>query len=726
MTRKTIKVTDMSCVVCAGNVENTVRGLKGVTQASVNFAAETLTVEFDPKVISIHDIHQAVRDAGYDLILPEEGNNAETDDKRHYTSLKKSLLVAWIAAVPVMVLSMTSFADTAAGKWTLALITTVALAFSGRDFYVKAWKMARNRTAGMDTLVALSTSTAWLFSLVLTIFPEFSRLHSIDNFVYFDSAAMIVAFVLTGKVLEEKARSSTTSAIRNLIGLQPQSATVIEDDGTERLADISEIKTGERVLIRPGNRIPVDGIVRKGSSYVDESMLTGEPLHAAKTENDKVFAGTINKNGALTVEVTADVKETLLARIVEAVRDAQGSKAPVQRLADVISKYFAFFIIAVAVLTFAGWLIAGGEGSLTHAIVCAVSVLVIACPCALGLATPTAITVGIGKAAEHHILIKDAAAFEKLFKTSAVVLDKTGTVTEGKPIVVSNRISPDITDADLSVFMAAEMKSEHPLASVIVETLRNRDVTPVEIKNFSAITGKGVSADYKGAHYWVGGDLLLKEIGAVNTLPKENGGTTIYMGRGKDVLALFILADMVKESSPMAIDSLKRLGMKVYMLTGDNAEPAKRVAKEVKVTDYRANMLPDDKDRFIMDLQAEGAIVAMAGDGINDSQALARADVSIAMGSGTDIAIETAMITLTTSDLRQLPKAIRLSRKTFYIIRENLFWAFIYNIIGVPIAAGVLFPVFGVTLDPMWASAAMAISSITVVLNSLRLKLLKL
>lgn len=720
MVKKTFEVTDMSCVVCASNVERTVQALKGVGIAKVNFAANELTVHFDPRIINIQQIKAAVEAAGYGLVTDGDIDEEELRREKYRNHIIR-LAAAWATAIAVMSISMTSLGTQATWQWVTAIIATVSLAYCGRRFYERAWQMVKQRSANMDTLVALSTASAWVFSIFQIAFPDFAAKHGMGNHVYFDSATMIVAFVLTGRLLEEKAKNSTSSAIRSLIDLQPSNATVLDDCGGSRLVDIKDIHAGDIVLVKPGGRIPVDGTVSQGDTYVDESMLTGEPMQVAKHKGDKVFAGTINKNGAITVCVTADADTTLLARIVDSVRDAQGSKAPVQRVADVISRYFTYVVVTFAVITLIGWIIAGG--SVATAVICAVSVLVIACPCALGLATPTAITVGIGKAAEHHILIKDATALERICKATDIVLDKTGTITEGKPIVVSAKISADATDEDLGVMLAAEKQSEHPLAGVLVASLEDRGITPSNTDKFAAIVGKGVEAHHNGQLYWVGSELMAHERNVKNSDIKANahGGTTIYFGCGNRLLAVFVLADMVKETSAPAIASLKRLGLRVYMLTGDNNASAARVAEEVGATGFKAEMLPADKEKYILDMQHRGRIVAMAGDGINDSSALARADVSIAMGNGTDIAIETAMVTLPTSDLQMLPRVVRLSKKTMRIVHQNLFWAFIYNIIGLPVAAGL----FGVMLDPMWASAAMAVSSVTVVLNSLRLKLVK-
>lgn len=726
MVTKTVPVLEMSCVVCAGNVEQTVRSLDGVGDANVNFSANSLTVSYNPKKINLRQMKEAVQAAGYDLVIEDGDGNLERAEKKAYRSLCRRLAVAWVLAVPVGLLSMTSWGGSPAAKWAMAILSTVILGYSGRDFYIRAWKMLRQRSANMDSLVALSTATAWAFSLFLTAFPSFSEAHGMGHYVYFDSATMIVAFVLTGRLLEEKAKNSTTSAIRSLMDLQPRTATVVDGNGGERLADIADVRVGDCVLVRPGGRIPVDGKVVAGESYVDESMLTGEPMQVAKRAEDAVFAGTMNGNGVLTVEVEKTSDDTLLAQIVAMVREAQGSKAPVQRVADTLSKYFTFVIVLLAVLTFASWLVFGGTSFLSSAVVCAVSVLVIACPCALGLATPTAITVGIGKAAENHILIKDASALEKVCNVDAVVLDKTGTITEGKPEVVSFESGPETSDEDLSVLLSAERKSEHPVAAKIAARLQSRGIRPVEVSDFAGVTGKGIVATYDGRHYWAGNARLARENGVEATLKETDGGSSVFFGCGRRLLAVLVLADKVKEASPEAICEMERMGMKVHMLTGDNEASARYVAEESGVRSFRAEMLPGDKDRFVQQLQDAGATVAMAGDGINDSQALARADVSIAMGSGTDIAMETAMMTFTTSDLRLLPKAVSLSRKTMRIVHQNLFWAFIYNVVGIPVAAGALFPAFGITLDPMWASAAMAISSVTVVANSLRLKTMKI
>lgn len=722
MAKATLPVLEMSCVVCAGNVERTVSGLDGVVSASVNFAANNITVDYDPKKISLQNMKAAVQAAGYDLVIDTADSARQEAERSAYIALRNKLVVAWVLAVPVMALSMWGKAIWT--EWAAAVMATVLLAYSGMEFYTKAWKMAKAKSANMDTLVAMSTAVAWLFSMFLLIFPDFSESHGMGHYVYFDSATMIVAFVLTGRLLEERAKNSTTSAIRSLMDLQPPMAWLVGDDGTEKEVPTSQIQPGNTIRIRPGGRVPVDGIVVDGNSFVDESMLTGESVQVEKVQGCNVFAGTINGNGTMAVEATKNSDNTVLAQIVAMVREAQGSKAPVQRIADVISKYFTFVVISLAIITLVTWIAIGGNACLSHAIVCAVSVLVIACPCALGLATPTAITVGIGKAAENHILIKDASALEKACKVSAVVLDKTGTVTEGKPAVTGLEISPDTSAGQLGVLLSAEKQSEHPLAADIVSYLEKEGIAPAVLDSFKSVAGKGLEMKANGCSYWAGNSRMAKENGAVPE--SKTNGTTVYFGTDSNLLATVTLIDRTKPTAHDAISRMKDMGLKVVMLTGDNETSADIAAKEAGVEEYVASVLPDDKDKYVQKLQADGHKVAMVGDGINDSQALARADVSIAMGSGTDIAMETAMMTFTTSDLRLIPESLRLSKRTMRIVKQNLFWAFIYNVIGIPVAAGALFPAFGITLDPMWASAAMALSSVTVVTNSLRLKFLRL
>ena len=718
MAKVTVSVLEMSCVVCAANVERAALEVEGVAHASVNFAANTLTLDFDPNITDLLEVQKAIQAAGYDIVIADNSVDEQQSEVNSYRRRRRQLIAAWALAIPVMAISMTPAGDSLFGKLICALLAACALVVAGGDFFRRAFAMLRKRTAGMDSLVALSTATAWAFSTVILICPDFFGATN----VYFDSAVMIIAFVVTGNFLEARAKASTSSAIRDLMNLQPPVATVIHPDGHESDTPIAQIVVGNHIRIRPGNKIPVDGVIINGESYVDESMLTGESLSQPKQTGDYVYAGTINGSGSMIVAVDKPINATLLSQIVDTVREAQGSKAPVQKIADTVSKYFAAVVVCIALATFAIWLAVGGSSLLPNAIICAVSVLVIACPCALGLATPTAITVGIGKAAENHILIKDASALEKIGKVSLVVFDKTGTITEGRPTIISMRRNPDTTDEAMGVLLAMERRSEHPLAATICRHLEMQEIDETPISAFSVVYGKGVVADCAGTRYWAGSEPFANEMGV--TVDRRNfvAGTTVYFGKTGTLLASITFADKIKDTAIAAIDQLRRMGIRVVMLTGDNRESAETVAADASFTEYYANMLPDDKDRYIKSKQAEGRTVAMVGDGINDSQALARADVSVAMGSGTDIAIETAMMTLTSSDLRTLPQAIQLSRRTMRIVRQNLFWAFIYNIIGIPVAAGILFPALQILLDPAWASAAMALSSITVVANSLRLK----
>lgn len=733
--KRTIPVLEMSCAVCAANVESTVRALEGVRAANVNFAAGTLQVEYDPAVITPAVMQQAVQAAGYDLIVEEENvaERQEQEQRKHYRSLLRRTIVAWGLCVPLMLCGMVWMHE-AWSPWVQLVLTLPVLLFSGRSFYLTGWRQARHGKANMDTLVALSTSIAFLFSLFNTLFPQVWSERGLEPHVYYEAASMIVAFVLLGKTLEERAKGSTSSAIRKLMGLQPNTARLVEADGTEREVPIAQLRPGNRVGVRPGERIPVDGVLIEGASYVDESMISGEPLPVGKSSGDRVLAGTINQKGAFVLEAQAVGTATVLARIVEMVQQAQGSKAPVQRIVDRVSAVFVPTVIGLSLVTFVVWMAVGGTAVLTSALLSAVSVLVIACPCALGLATPTALMVGIGKAAERHILIKDAYALENLCHVDTVVLDKTGTLTEGRPTVTNWLwLVPD-SDRPLAqaVLLAAERRSEHPLATAVVRALESESVQVMtaELSTFRSLTGRGLEVESGGATYWVGSRALAEE--RLSALPagatgqaerwQEAGMSVIWYGRDGELVAVAAVSDPVKRTSVEAVRTLKRMGIEVHMLTGDGRKTAAAVARELGIDHFEAEVLPSDKEEYVKRLQAAGARVAMVGDGINDSQALARAEVSVAMGQGTDIAMDVAMVTLMTSDLTLLPTAITLSHRTVRLIRQNLFWAFIYNVIGIPIAAGVLYPAYGVLLDPMWASAAMAFSSVSVVTNSLRLK----
>lgn len=730
---KVLPVLEMSCAVCAGNVESTVQALSGVEKASVNFAAGTLTVTYNPSVITLEVMQAAVQAAGYDLIVEAEDPVAMQEEKArmHYKILRRNTIGAWTLSIPLALLGMV-FMHVPFGNWIMMVLALAIMIFFGRSFYVNGVRHALKGKANMDTLVALSTSIAFLFSLFNTLCPGFWLGKGLEPHVYYEASGVIIAFVLLGKLMGERAKNSTSSAIKGLMGLQPKTARLVTD-GREEEVPISNLQVGNVVSVRPGEKIPVDGTLLQGSSSVDESMLSGEPIPVEKNAGDRVLAGTINQKGAFTMEATSVGGTTVLAQIVQMVQSAQGSKAPVQRIVDKISGIFVPVVVLLSFLTFVCWLVIGGESYFSYALLSAVSVLVIACPCALGLATPTALMVGMGKGAEQHILIKDAFALENLCKVDTVVLDKTGTLTEGVPVVTDSYWISDDNIRYLDVLYTAEQKSEHPLASAILCWLEESGAKVCEAENFESLTGRGVRIQVEGVTYWVGSQGLLDifQAGIPEKVRKqigqwqEDGQSVVFYGQETRLLAVLAISDRIKPTSAEAVKELKKQGIEVHLLTGDGVRTAERVAATLDIGYYKAEVMPNDKEEYIISLQQQGKKVAMVGDGINDSQALARADVSIAMGKGTDIAMDVAMVTLITSDLLLLPGAIRLSKQTVRLIYQNLFWAFIYNVIGIPLAAGVLFPINGLLLNPMLASAAMAFSSVSVVLNSLRLKFMK-
>ncbi len=733
METKIVPVLDMSCAVCANNVEQTVRGLTGVETATVNFAANALTVTYDPAKITLLAMQAAVQAAGYDLVVETEDPLAVQEEmaRMYYRQLKRNTIGAWCLAIPLAVLGM-CWHDVVVARWVMMGLALAIMLLFGRTFYVVGVRHALKGSANMDTLVALSTSIAFLFSLFNIVFPEFWLSKRLEPHVYFEASGVIIAFVLTGKLMEERAKNSASSAIRGLMGLQPKTAHLVVD-GEEIEVPIARIRVGDIVSVRPGERIPVDGKLLQGASAVDESMLSGEPIPVEKTAGDRLMAGTINQKGAFTLEATGVGNQTVLSQIVQMVQEAQGSKAPVQRIVDKISRIFVPVVVLLSVATFVCWLVVGGEVYFSYALLSAVSVLVIACPCALGLATPTALMVGMGKAAERHILIKDAFALENLCKVDTVVLDKTGTLTEGVPVVTDAYWADSYEKGWLDILFSAEQKSEHPLASAILRWAEADGAKHCALDDFESLTGCGVQVRVEGKSYWVGNRGLLEQFGVA--LPssaskplsewQKTGKSVVFYGCETHLLAVLAISDRIKPTSGDAVRELTKQGIEVHLLTGDGHQTAERVAGELGIRHFKAEVLPANKEAYIVALQQEGRCVAMVGDGINDSQALARANVSIAMGKGTDIAMDVAMLTLITSDLLLLPESIRISRQTVCLIRQNLFWAFIYNMIGIPLAAGVLFPVNGMLLNPMLASAAMAFSSVSVVLNSLRLKFIK-
>lgn len=733
ITKQSFPVLEMTCAACAVSVESMLKATAGVKAASVNYANQTALVEYNTAIANTTDLQNAVRSIGYDLVVDVDDPQAvkEAAQLKQYEEIKTRTLWSSILSVPVVIIGM-FFMDMPYGNYISMILAAPVVFYFGRTFFIHAWKQARFGKANMDTLVALSTGIAFLFSAFNTFFAEFWHNRGLHAHVYYEAATVVIAFISLGKLLEERAKSNTGSAIKKLMGLQPKTVHAMVD-GVEVEMPIVSVKVGYSILVRPGEKIPVDGMVQSGSSYVNESMISGEPIPVEKKVGDKVFAGTINQKGSFQFEAQKVGGDTILAHIIKMVQEAQGSKAPVQKLVDKIAGIFVPVVIGISILAFITWMIFGGDNAFTHALLTSVTVLVIACPCALGLATPTAIMVGVGKGAENNILIKDAESLELAHKVNAVILDKTGTITEGKP-VVTNLIWETSTEEDKKILYSLEMQSEHPLAEAVVNKLKEENISGLPIEKFESLTARGVKAIVNNVTYFVGNRKLMEEnrisisenLTALADQLQEEAKTVVYFSNQLTALALIAIADNIKATSRAAIQSLHDKGIEVYMLTGDNEQTAKAVARQVGLKQYKAEVMPSEKADFVIRLQAEGKVVAMVGDGINDSHALAQADVSIAMGKGADIAMDVAKMTLITSDLQSIPKALNLSTKTVRGIRQNLFWAFIYNVIGIPIAAGVLFPVNGFLLDPMIAGAAMALSSVSVVSNSLRLRWAKI
>lgn len=724
-------VTGMSCAGCAMSVETMLKSVEGVTDAGVNFANQTAWAQYDPQAATPQKLQEVIRSIGYDLIIESDDPNKEASEARERTEKQYKLRTIYSAllSVPVVVLGM-GFMHWHLSPWISMVLAAPVVFWFGRGFFVNAVKQARHLMANMDTLVALSTSIAFIFSAFNTFFPEFWISRGLHPHVYFESATVIISFILLGKWLEERAKSKTASSIRKLMGLQPSTVTkIVNGDFVD--VPISELKADDLVLVKPGARIPVDGVVTNGESYVDESTITGEPIPVAKGASSKVFAGTSNQKGSLTIKALQIGSETVLSRIIKMVEDAQNSKAPVQKLADKVAGIFVPAVMVISALTFIIWLALGGEQGFIHGLLAMVTVLAIACPCALGLATPTAIMVGVGRGAELGILIKDAQSLELAHKVDTIIFDKTGTLTEGKPQVDTILWTDANSNKSLheAAIHAIESRSEHPLAAAIVEHINLKNGESVDVTNFQSIHGKGASAAINNQQYYIGNPSLMEDNG-ISTTPyqssisnwEKEGKTVVLCAANQTVVAVIAISDKVKETTQQAITQLKAMGITPIMLTGDNTETAKAVAKKVGIEQYYAQLLPNDKDSIVQRLKADGHTVAMIGDGVNDSQALARADVSMAMGKGSDLAMDIAKITIMNSDLALVPKAIKLSQRTMRTVKQNLFWAFIYNVIGIPVAAGILYPIIGYQFDPMIAGAAMALSSVSVVSNSLRLK----
>jgi Cu2+-exporting ATPase len=713
---------------------------EGVVAADVNYANHSVALIYKPSVVALPALDKVLQAVGYGLILQEEEEVAmeqqEQAQAQYYERLKRRTLWAGVLTFPVFMLGM-FWMDMPYANYLMFALTLPILLFFGRDFFVNAFRLARYRQANMDTLVALSTGIAFLFSTFTTFYPQFWHERGLHAHVYFEAAAVILFFVLLGKLLEEGAKSNTTEALKKLLELQPKTVRVVRE-GVEQEISVKEVVVGDEVILRANEKIPVDGLVLSGHSYVDESLMTGEPIPNEKQAGSRLLAGTLNQQGSLRFVAERVGHRTVLSQLIKSVKEAQGSKAPVQKLVDKIAAIFVPTVLAIALVTFVAWMLLGGENALTHALLTSVSVLVIACPCALGLATPTAIMVGVGKGAEHQILVRDAESLERAQQVDWVILDKTGTLTEGKPEVVAWIWAENTRDpeAHTVAIQAIEGLSEHPLAEAVVryQAQEGSSKAAPPVQHFRSEVGRGVAASVGERSYVIGTLAFLRQED-VHTAPDlmvqaevhlKQAHTLVAVGCNGQQVALLAIADPIKPSAGEAVAQLHRKGIQVAMLTGDTLPTAEAVARQVGISHYLAEQKPADKMNYVAALQAQGHTVAMVGDGVNDSQALALADLSVAMGKGADIARDVAKMTLMSSDLLLLPKALYLSKRTVATIRQNLFWAFIYNLIGIPVAAGVLYPFNGFLLNPMLAGAAMALSSVSVVSNSLRLRRLKL
>ena len=746
----TLDIEGMTCASCASFVEKSLSRTPGVQSAIVNFATEQATVHYLPDQATPAALKAAVVDAGYGVTerAPDTSaaeRNAETDRQKAlaYQKLKRRFGVAVGLAVVIMTLSMLMLWPSMMARvnmqwlnYGLLLLTLPVLLYSGREFYSSAWNGFKHRAANMDTLIAVGTGAAFCYSLAATVVPGFFTSRGLVPEVYYDTTATIIALILLGKVLELRAKTQTSAAIRSLMGLQAKTARVLRPGGEEVDVPIEQVQLGDVVVVRPGEKVATDGLITEGQSSLDEAMLTGESLPVEKKTGDPVFGATLNKTGSFRFRVTKVGADTMLAQIVQLVQDAQGSRAPIQRLADKISAIFVPTVVVIAILTFVVWFDFAPVGTrLPLALVNFVAVLIIACPCALGLATPTAIMVGTGKGAEHGVLIRNAEALEKAYQVTTVLLDKTGTITRGEP-AVTDFLAPNLApnqDAArlLQVVAAVERQSEHPLAAAVVRYATAQEVaTKLVATEFRAVAGKGAAATVDGQAVLIGNRRLLSDEGATLSPALaaqaeqllSHAKTVLYVAIAGQTVGLIGVADTVRDTSAAAIQRLQALGIEVVMMTGDNPQTAAQVAGQVGITRFFSEVLPHDKASKVKELQAEGRVVAMVGDGINDAPALAQANIGLAIGSGTDVAMEAAGITLMRSDLNGVVTAIELSRQTMRTIKQNLFFAFIYNTLGIPIAAGVLYPFFGVLLSPMLAAGAMALSSVSVLTNSLRLR----
>lgn len=746
LTKETYRVEGMSCSSCALSIETMLGSLEGIRMASVNLAAEQVSVEYDPHLIHLADIEKKISGLGFTLITRQLSGEELTDlEAIRLKELGQKTTWSFIFSVPVVILAM-FFHHLPGVNWWMMALTIPVVFWSGREFYIIAWRRTVHLNANMDTLVALGTGSAFLVSMVNTLFPGILGERGIQPHVYFESAAMIISFVLLGRYFEERAKRRTGASIRNLMDLGARTARVIRN-GIEKEMLISKIVKGDIIIIRPGEKIPADGVVVDGTATVDESMITGEPVPVVKTTRDQVTGGTINLNGSIRMQAERVGSETVLAQIIRLVQEAQGSKAPVQRIADKVAGIFVPAVLLIAIITFITWNFIQPVSSNPVAFITAMAVLVVACPCALGLATPTALMVGLGKAARQGILVRDASSLEILCHTNVLVLDKTGTVTAGKPevtgihwILNNNRPhDPELRREILETLFFAEQRSEHVYAQAISDYLKAQkgDAGAAEFSaaaipemslEFSNFAGKGVAARYKGHELLAGNRSLLSDYGVdLVEIPEKKeqqwlagAFSIVYVSFDGSPVIMFAITDPVKPSSAAAVSALKEMGIEVHLLSGDNVAVTASVAEKTGIRHFQAGVTPIEKAAYISNLRSAGHHVAMAGDGINDAPALASADTGIAMGAGSDIAISSSPVTLVRGDLMKIAEAIQLSKQTVRTIHQNLFWAFFYNLISIPIAAGVFYPLTGFLLDPMFAGAAMAFSSVSVVANSLR------
>jgi Cu+-exporting ATPase len=739
-----IPVSGMTCAACQARVQRSLAKQPGVSDAVVNLMMRTATVTFDPNATDASTLVETIRATGYgaELASPEQTafEEQEARDKaqrEEFEDLRRKAVVSGIAGAIAMAVSMSNMSMSGASRvvpFALLILTAFVMAWGGRQFYVGAWKAGLHGSADMNTLVSIGTGAAFLYSLIATIAPSFFTSRGMTPELYYEAVIIIIAFVLAGHAVEARAKTQTSSALRALVQLRPKTARVVRNDGQtmeEIDVPIETVERGDVVVVRPGERVPVDGEVTSGESAIDESMLTGESMPVNKTGGDRVFGGTLNRTGAFTLRATAVGSDSALAQIVKLMRDAQGSRAPIQRLADRVSAIFVPVVVAISIITFIAWVVigtrVGASAPVAHAFSAAIAVLIIACPCAMGLAVPTAVMVATGKGAGAGILIKGGEALQRAGDVTTIVVDKTGTVTEGKPEVVSVLSSPNSSIDErtlISLAASVETRSEHPLADAIVRYAKSRGANLETPESFQSTTGRGATAIVGGRMVVIGNEELMREYALdVSTIAaRDLAGSLVYVGVDGQLIGALVIADPIKASSRDAIAAMRGAGLHVVMLTGDNRATAESIAGQAGIERVVSGVLPEGKVAEIARIQTEGSVVAMVGDGINDAPALAQADIGMAIGAGADVAVEAADVVLMRGDLQSALQAITLSRLTMRTMKQNLFWAFAYNVIGIPIAAGVLYPAFGITLSPIIASAAMAFSSVSVVTNSLRLR----